>query len=41
MQYRCAHCLALLGLFVPGEPEPTCPDHPDGSVVLVGRDDDQ
>ena len=41
MQYRCAHCLALLGPFVPDEPEPRCTDHPDGAVELIGRDDDQ
>ena len=40
MQYRCAHCLALLGTNAPGEPEPVCPDHPDGSVQIIPEDEE-
>jgi hypothetical protein len=39
-QYRFAHCLALLGLLVNGEPVPACPEHPDGAVELIAGDDD-
>jgi hypothetical protein len=38
MQYRCAHCLAVLGDYVEGESEPKCNDHPEGSVQLIPED---
>jgi len=34
-QYRCAHCHAVLGQLVDGEPVPACVDHPDGQVELI------
>ena len=36
MQYRCAHCLALLEQT--SEAAPVCPDHPDGSVQIIPED---
>lgn len=36
--YRCEHCNQPLGPVVDGEPEPTCPDHPNGLVSVVEYD---
>ena len=35
MHYLCGHCLAELGDYVEGEPQPSCLDHPGGMVMLV------
>jgi hypothetical protein len=32
MRLICQHCSADLGPVIDGEPQPTCPDHPNGSV---------
>jgi len=37
MQYRCAHCLALLEQ-TSDVAAPVCPDHPDGSVQIIPED---
>ena len=33
--YRCAHCLAMLGLQTEDDAVPACVDHPDGQVELI------
>lgn len=38
--YRCAHCGELLGP-VPQEPEPVCPNHPDGVVEQYDNGDQE
>lgn len=37
--YVCAHCYTVLGPVIEGEPEPVCPDHPDGPKELSEQDD--
>jgi hypothetical protein len=39
MRLVCGHCGADLGPVVDGEPEPTCPDHPDGTRYKQEDDD--
>ena len=40
-QYRCAHCLALLGLQTEDDAVPACADHPDGKVELIPDEVDE
>ena len=39
--YRCQHCGRELGPLVENEPQPACPDHPDGVVEVTGDADSQ
>jgi hypothetical protein len=40
MLYRCQHCMADLGQVIEGGPEPACPDHPHGGVIICEEADD-
>lgn len=35
LRYQCQHCLADLGEYVDGLPQPACEFHPDGVVEIV------
>ena len=39
--YRCAHCLAMLGLQTEDDAVPACVDHPDGQVELIPDEVDE
>lgn len=39
--YRCAHCLAMLGLQTEDDAVPARADHPDGQVELIPYEVDE